>query len=400
MVTIFFMCAKMNFGFFCHFSANFFAVIFRCIFIFVSAILFVGELFGLEYIEFRDYGVVRKESGEVLIEASDGLVFKSRDGQYFVITPENMINRTEDDKPFQAYSMKEHIRRLELEFPRAAGYSVMERPHFLIVYTTSRGFAQWYSRILERVCNGFKNYWSIRGLRLTDPEFPLVTIIYSNRDDFFKHAESEGLNLSRNILAYYSKLTNRVVLCDLAGFESAGKNDRKSISQYLRQPEALFNIATVVHEATHQVSMNNGMQQRFSPYPLWVAEGVALFHETPDVKDSLGWNLTPKVNGIRLRDLRNYLQKKPVEPIQRIIKDDKLLRDSETVVDNYAMAWGLTYFLAKTKKTQFCNYLKKLAEKKPQSDDSPEIRLKDFEEFFGNDWEKFYKECDNFLKKL
>jgi hypothetical protein len=199
-------------------------------------------------------------------------------------------------------------------------------------------------------------------------------------------------------------LTNRVVLCDLTGFEAvrgnAGKSDTRTISQFLRQPDAKFNIATVVHEATHQVSMNNGMQQRFAPYPLWVAEGIALFHETPDLKDSLGWNLMPKVNGIRLSALRNYLQKNPVDPIQKIIKDDDLLRDANTVVDNYAMAWGVTYFLAKTKNTLFTNYLKKLAEKKPQTDDSPEIRIKEFEEIFGDDWEKFYKDYNKFIQKL
>ncbi|MDR2642627.1 MAG: DUF1570 domain-containing protein [Planctomycetaceae bacterium] len=378
-------------------------MVFRCFLIFVSIFLFLDFSFGLEYIEFRHLGAVRNESGEILIEARDGLVFKSRDGQYFVITPENIISRKEDNKPFQVYSIKEYVKRLELEFPQTKGYRIMEKPHFLIVYTTSRGFAQWYSRLLERVCNGFKNYWNSCGLKLTDPEFPLVAIIYSNRDDFFKHAESEGLKLSRNILAYYSKLTNRVVLCDLAGFESTregNKSDSRTINQYLRQPDALFNIATVVHEATHQISMNNGMQQRFSPYPLWVAEGIALFHETPDVKDSLGWSLPPKVNKIRLRDLRNYIQKKPVNPIQNMIKDDNLLRDTNTVVDNYAMAWGLTYFLSKTKNVQFTNYLKKLAAKKPQSEDSPEIRIKEFEEHFSNDWEKLYKDYNKFIQKL
>ncbi|MDR1485516.1 MAG: DUF1570 domain-containing protein [Planctomycetaceae bacterium] len=394
----------MNFRFFSLFSQKFLIAVLSYFFISVSIILFVDAAFGLEYVQFRQFGVVRNESGEVLIEAQDGLVFKARDGQYFVITPENLINRSKDKEPFQVYSMKEQIQRLELEFPRDAGYRIMEKPHFLIVYTTSNGFAQWYSRILERVCNGFRNYWNNRGLKLTDPEFPLVAIIYSNRDDFFKHAESEGLKLSRNILAYYSKLTNRVVLCDLAGFESvrdsSGKSDSKTISQYLRQPDAMFNIATVVHEATHQISMNNGMQQRFAPYPLWVAEGIALFHETPDAKDSLGWSLMPKVNGIRLRDLRNYLQKKPVEPIQKMIKEDDLLRDANTVVDNYAMAWGLTYFLVKTKSKQFSDYLKKLAEKDPQSEDSPEIRINEFEEHFGQDWEKFYKEYDKFIQKL
>jgi hypothetical protein len=382
----------MNFNFFNYFF-NIFLIFFCCEF-----------SFGLEYIEYNRGGVVRRESGETLLEASDGLVFKARDGQYFVVSPDELVSRNEDDKPFKAYSIQEHIRRLELEFPREAGYRIMEKPHFLIVYTTSRGFAQWYSRLLERVCSGIKNYWGNRGMKLKEPEFPLVAIIYSNREDFFKHAESEGLKLSRNILAYYNKLTNRVVLCDLTGFEAVREGDTKAesraVSQYLRQPDSFVNIATVVHEATHQASMNNGMQQRFAPYPLWISEGIALFHETPDKKDSVGWSITPKVNEIRLRDLRKYFQKKPIDPIQNMIKNDNLLRDPNTVVDNYAMAWGLTYFLAKSRGTQFVKYLNKLSSKDPQTEDSPEIRIKEFEECFGNDWQKFYKDCDAFLKKL
>ncbi|MDR1924270.1 MAG: DUF1570 domain-containing protein [Planctomycetaceae bacterium] len=358
----------------------------------------------MDYVEFNHFGKVRYEEGEVLIEARDGIVFCSRDGQYFVIPPNQLVSRSDDDKLFSPYPIREHVKRLEAEFPQSRGYRMMEKEHFLIVYTTSRGFAQWYSRILERTCSSFKFYWTARGIKLTEPKFPLVAIIYSNRDEFFKHAESEGLKLSQNIYAYYNKLTNRVVVCDLAGFEmyneANGKIDAKTTSQLLRQPGAAQNIASVVHEAIHQVSMNNGMQQRFAPYPLWVAEGIALFHEVPDTKDSLGWTSTPKVNRERLITLRNYFKKNPIDPIQKIIKEDTLLRDSNTSADNYAMSWGLTYFLTKSRQKQFVKYLKILATKSPQSEDSPEIRMKEFEECFGDDWEKFYRDCDNFLKKL
>jgi hypothetical protein len=87
-------------------------------------------------------------------------------------------------------------------------------------------------------------------------------------------------------------------------------------------------------------------------------------------------------------------------PIPKMIQEDDLFRKPDSALDNYALAWGLTYFLAKKHPKELIAYLKILQEKMPDSDDSDEIRINDFESCFGNDEEKLFKEFYEFVRKL
>jgi hypothetical protein len=159
---------------------------------------------------------------------------------------------------------------------------------------------------------------------------------------------------------------------------------------------------TVVHEAVHQVGFNVGMHPRHAPTPVWLHEGLAVLHEVPDLRHPSGWTIgLPHVNRPRLDQLRQYLGKPgQVSPIQNMIQDDKLFAKPETALSNYALAWGVTYYLVKKRPKELEAYLKVLQAKTPYSEDSPAIRIEDFESCFGNDWTKFYKEFHNFVRRL
>ena len=66
-------------------------------------------------------------------------------------------------------------------------------------------------------------------------------------------------------------------------------------------------VATIIHEATHQLAFNRGLQARFADVPLWVSEGIALYFETPDLRNSRGWQTVGAVNRVRLDRFRQYL---------------------------------------------------------------------------------------------
>ena len=53
-------------------------------------------------------------------------------------------------------------------------------------------------------------------------------------------------------------------------------------------------------------------------------------------------------------------------------------------LDAYSEAWALTYFLIKQHPKEYIAYLRMLSKKKPLLHDSPETRLKEFQEAFGN----------------
>lgn len=381
------------------------SIFFRIIPTSVVFFALASPLFSLDYLVFREGSRERKEQGRILLEAQNGLVFEARDGQYFIVPPEDVIDRQSDDTPFQTFSRKELLERLKKEFPESRGYSILQKEHFLIVYTTSKAFADWYGRLLEKLYSSYIAFWKGKGLALDKLETPMVALIYSNRDGFFRHAKSEGVTPHPQLCAYYNKLTNRVVLCDISGLEKMreGSDDRanaRAIQNFLRQPSAAYNIALVVHEATHLIGFNCGMHRRFAPYPLWVCEGLAMFHEVPDRNDKNGWNIRPRPNDVRLRDLKNYLSQRPYQPLQKMIRDDKVFHEPATALNNYAMAWGLTYYLVMRRPKDFSEYLKRLMEKRPETEDSPEIRIREFEDCFGDDWDKLYRECGDYLRKL
>ncbi|MDR2756033.1 MAG: DUF1570 domain-containing protein [Planctomycetaceae bacterium] len=365
----------------------------------------MGSLFALDYIEFREHGKVRKEEGRIVLEAQDGLAFEARDGQYFVVPPDLLISRTSDEKLFKPYTQQESTERLKNEFPESQGYYLLETNHFFVIYTTSLGFAQWYGQLLEKLYTGYSSFWKEQGVILSPPEFPMVAIVLSNPSKFLLYAQSEGFQLMRGQCAYYNKSSNRVVMCDLSGLETyrEGDKDRASsrdIQVFLNQPNAANNISAVIHEAVHLAGFSCGMHTRFAPNPLWLCEGLAVFHEVPDSGKRAGWSRTPKPNLRRLNTLKIYLQQNPVEPLQTIIRSDALFNNAATAANSYATAWGLTYYLIKRRPKEFTAYLKKIQEKNILSEDSPEIRIQDFEECFGDNWNKILKDCIDYLKKL
>jgi len=179
----------------------------------------------------------------------------------------------------------------------------------------------------------------------------------------------------------------------------------REIRPVLRHPGSDNYIRTIIHEAVHQVGFNTGMHSWFAPLPAWLCEGLAIFHEVPNpntaTRDQNAWTLGPHVNTYRLAQLRKYLEKPhQASPFRNMIADDNLFHRPETALDNYALAWGLTYYLVKKRPKEMATYLAIMQKKTAESEDTAEIRIKDFEDCFGSDWEKFHKDFYDFLRRL
>ena len=153
----------------------------------------------------------------------------------------------------------------------------------------------------------------------------------------------------------------------------------------LAQPQAEPLVATIIHEATHQIAFNSGLQTRFADIPLWVSEGIAVYFETPDLTNSKGWKEIGAVNRPRLERFREYLTRRPADSLSTLISDDARLRDAATALDAYAEAWALNYYLIRNHPKQYVAYLKMLSEKRQLLWDDPAERRKEFEAAFGDD---------------
>ena len=137
------------------------------------------------------------------------------------IPPEEIVEHTHNDAPFQAYSAKEIADRLLPELPK--GFEVHATTHYLIVHNTSRAYAQWCGALFERLYMAFRNYWTKRGFDLSEPQFPLVAAVFADRAAYLKHSRGELGGGAESVIAYFSLDTNRMTMYDLTGTERGGR---------------------------------------------------------------------------------------------------------------------------------------------------------------------------------
>jgi hypothetical protein len=352
-------------------------------------LLFIGlpNLWAVDQVRFKRDGKEQQIVGRLVVEAQDGgLLLMERDGTLWAITPDELVKHTSDDEPFKPLSKDEISKKILAELP--AGFDVIKTSHYLIFYDTSKAYATWCGSLFERLYLACTNYWTRKGFTLKEPEFPLVAIVFSDKEAYAKFAQPDLGDAADAIVGYYSLMSNRMTMFDLSGIETAGGprgrgGTSAQINQILAQPQATQMVATVVHEATHQIAYNCGLHTRLSDCPLWFSEGIALFFETPDLKSAKGWSGIGAVNYSRLERFQAYQQKRPAESLETLIATDKRHRDTKIGLDAYAESWALTYFLIHQKPKEYVAYMKMLSQKKPLLSDKPEKRLEEFEKAFG-----------------
>jgi hypothetical protein len=220
-----------------------------------------------------------------------------------------------------------------------------------------------------------------------------VALIFAGEEEFAAFATKDAGADAATAKGYFSIGTNQMVLYDL----TAGKPGDIE-GQLAAVP---FNIATVIHEATHQIAFNSGMHTRYADNPLWLVEGMAMYFETPDLSSKSGWKTVGAVNDLRLEQFQEFAarRRKPVS-LATLISSDARFTDSDEMGDAYAEAWALSHFLIQRKKEAYVKYLGMLAAKPRLVIDSPEERLAEFRAAFGADLEQLNSELLKHVRKL
>ncbi len=373
----------------------------------ISAILAIAlarSAAALDQVTFERDGRQQTTAGKIVVRAKDGgLLLQARDGTLWSIEPTELVAELNDEEPFEPLSADELSAQLLNELPE--GFEVYTTKHYLICHNTSRAYAAWCGALYERLYGAFTNYWTRKGMKLHEAEFPLVAIVFSSRPAYVQFASAEFGAGAESIVGYYSLRTNRITMYDLTGLESLrGGNDRRGsaaqINRVLSQPAAEQVVATIVHEATHQIAFNSGLQTRFADIPLWVSEGLAVYFETPDLQSARGWRGIGTVNGSRLAKFREFQSSRGPQSLESLIADDARLRDARTALDAYAEAWALNHYLLQKHPREYLAYLQTLAAKQPLLWDDPEARLREFRDAFGSDLDELDADFLRHVDKL
>lgn len=341
-------------------------------------------------------------TGEILIEGQDSsLYFRSHDGKIWFVQPDQVKTKIDDDETIEPISKKELGKQLLAELPD--GFKIYETKHYVIAYQNEPVFARWIGGLYDgRLYRGFEQFWERKHkLPLTDPQFPMVAIIFGSKAEYDQHVLRE-LGADQSMIAYYNLQTNRVTMYDLtAQLGPANSNlSSRRLEQILQTPAAIPMVATIIHEATHQLIFNRGIQTRFAESPLWLNEGLAIFFETPALNSTHGWRVPGLINDQRLLTFRKTLAHRQANALATMIQSDDPFRETETATDNYAAAWAFNHFLLNRHAEPFVQYIKFMSEKKALIEDTPETRLADFKKFMGDDLEKLEQEFIEYVKQL
>lgn len=375
------------------------------VFFCASFLLVVGTVLPTAFADtlIVDRGLGKQETliGEVVEEARDrSCLFQTTDGRLEIFSADQIIEKKIEIETVPAMSRKELASSLLNELPK--GFRVLRTKHYVIAYQTEVEYARWVETLYQnRLYPSFEKFARAKLDRydLADPEFPLVAIVFSSKPEYARHvSRTLGIDVG-DMLAHYNPMSNRVAMYDLTFDLGIGLPGRRPLGQILSQPAAIPMVATIIHEGTHQLMHNRGMQTRMADRPLWLNEGMAIYFEAPSLRNSKGWQRPGLPHPTRLAAFRRSLPTRAADSLETLIKtDDRFL--GETAVIAYAESWALNYFLINKKRKEFTSYLKMMSEKKVSVPVGPEERLADFRKYFGDSIESLDKEFLAFVARM
>jgi hypothetical protein len=344
--------------------------------------------FAIERVRFEKDGVRLAVDGELLVEATDGgVLLEGRDGRIWTIPPEEIIERQSSAERLQPYDEDQLTDEMLRQLP--PGFQVHRTAHYLVFFNTSRAYAQWCGSLYERLYRAFHNFWRRRDVKLHPPSAPLIAIVFDNARQYQDFSRSELGDTPTNVIGFYSLRTNWITTYDLTGLEGirqAGSRPKTSVvvNQILSQPAAEPNVATLIHEATHQIAFNSGLQTRYADNPLWISEGMAVFFEVPDLSSTRGWKRIGAVHPQRLARFQRTQPSRSPGWLKSLVASDDAFRKSETAVTCYAESWLLCHFLINRREKEMAAYLKDLADRPRLVFGTPQQRYEKFVEHFGD----------------
>jgi len=334
---------------------------------------------GVETIKFRTGDQERIASGEILVEAQDGgVMLQADDGQIWTLQPEAIIARKSDERPFQPISPEEMQVRLKNEL--GAGFEVFRTQHYVIGYNSSEAYAKQVAALFEQLYRSFFVFWKNQRWDLPEPKYPLVAVVLRDHESFLSYATRDIGDTAKSVIGYYHLGSNRMITFNVPDWER--------------------NVATIIHEATHQLAYNCGMQRRFADNPMWVSEGLAMFFETPDRRNPRNWRAIGSVNQVNLRRWIQAYPRRSNDSLVSLLSDDMRFRNAGEATAAYAESWALTYFLIKTKRKEYVKYMRLLSEGKYLAEKTKRQRIDDFEECFDMTLEQTDRAFLAYMRRL
>ena len=343
--------------------------------------LFASNLAPAADFMFRAVVQGKTLEGKPLSWTDQSMTLLARDGQLHEFVPSEAKKAKKTSPTFKGYSSEEMRQKLYEEFGNRFDFASTN--HYLVAHP--RGERDVWAPRFEDLYRTFVNYFRVRGFSPTEPDYPMVAVVFANRSEYERYVQSSSSGAPSGALGHYEPRSNRVYLYEQGDASDSGWADTAS---------------TVIHEATHQTAYNVGVHTRFAEGPRWVSEGLATMFEARGVHDSRSYDrVEQRINRVRLEDFRSLVAtSRPLGTLATYIASDDSF--DRSAIPAYAQAWALTFFLSETRPREYASYLDRLAKRKLFSEYSATERVADFRRAFGNDLELLDSQFHSYVKKL
>ena len=279
-------------------------------------------------------------------------------------------------------------------------------PHYMLLTDAPQENVKKVLDMLESTHDAF--HVDCRKLQL-DPaplRHKLVAVLFADKNAYLDFARTVDRVDRKGVAGYYQPQSDRLVIYDIYSSpdlqknlkilrdnerritQSAPANKRNELLQKNRaerrkligQAEDSF-LATVGHEAAHQLFFHTGVQDPGKAYPLWVAEGLATVFEVEDADDKTVGFFN---DNDRLRKTKRAATAADrLVPLRVLVTTDKPGAGADAVSELkefYAQSHVLVSWMARSRPTEFRLYLQALRE---GIHGDPRRRQPVFESIFG-----------------
>lgn len=289
-------------------------------------------------------GDIRSGAGRTVLVSGEsqgttvGRIYVEGDKRYLITMPDGTMRSvtkdevTATDRPFQGLTAPQ-IEKSLLNGP-FKGFKSKRTKRYLYIYDSTDTFALATSRIVESMYPRMFNFFEKLDFEMHDPEFPLVVLIFGDKDSYVEYGGSS------NSSGYYSPKMNYMVF-----FED--------LEQTKAAPQmALKNaVGLIAHEGARQMMYNTGIVQRHSRWPVWLREGLCAYCAATETTKKVRWRGLGRVSNLRMWRLLKMREEADGEPdwlpLDEMLKTDRMLTP-----ELLATSWGTIYAMAKSRKTK------------------------------------------------
>jgi hypothetical protein len=275
---------------------------------------------------------------------------------------------------------------------------------FAAYSNASESFTTLRLRQCEIFYDLFYNHFRNKGFAMSHPGQRMMLAIFDSPEGFDAYF---GMKIPAGITGMYHPPTNRLILYDLSenrgliehkkkAMDAAGKIKSSTarsrfVDSVEKQMDVLVkdvNLTTTMHEAAHQLSFNCGLLNREGDVAIWLAEGLACYCEATESGE---WQAIGAPNSGRIRDLARAQGK--FISLQTLVKED--WRTNSPILLGYAQSWALFRMLLQEHPKAMRRYLTQI-----YSRQTPDYRMDDFRQAFGNDIDAFEQRYFAYLRQL